>query len=573
LREYRIVMKKQWGIIFLGAMLFGGCAKIGTPTGGPRDVTPPRFLRSSPPNYSTNFSARKIECWFDEYLQLKDINQQLMISPPMKKKPSVTPKGKSFVLELNDTLKARTTYVMDFGNAITDNNEGNVLEGFRYVFSTGDYIDSLSVSGTVISAFDLKPPKESFLILVYNDLSDTAPSAKLPLYVGRTNASGKYRIDNMAEGQYRFYAIKDNNSNFRYDPFTEPVAFIDSVITLSPHQINTDSSGKLVPVELPPFYFFTENDTRQYIKNTNRKEPCKLEVVMNIPPKGEILYHAPSFDVHEKLIAERNHSGDSLTLWITDSLLCAADSLTLIFSYFSPADSSRKTDTVRFNYFDAGGKKQKEFLQLKTSPSRGGTVDLFAPLAITAGKPVCKTDTSKIILTETLDSVSRPRPFRFYRDSLNPRLCYVACSWQPEGSYVLNMYPGFLTTCQGYTNDSLEVSFLAQKQEFYGNIILHVGGHLTSPVIIQLYEKNLVDERYISSDTTLVFSMLKPASYSFKAIYDDNHNKLWDTGNLKKKQQPEEIELMEESLTVRSNWDIEKTWILKKRITGSKKNN
>jgi hypothetical protein len=593
-------MKTRLIILSACLTIIAGCAKIGAPTGGPKDVDPPKLVKCDPENFSVFFNKKKIEIWFDEYIQLKDANQQLVVSPPMVKKPSLTLKAKSFVIEIKDSLFPNTTYALNFGNSVVDNNEANPFENFRYVFSTGSYIDSLSIRGNVVGAFDLKPDKDPFIIVLHENMSDTAVYKSMPVFVGRSNKDGIYRIDNMREGKFHLYAIKDANSNFKYDPVSEPIAFIDSVFSFSygSMTVDTDTVKKVKPklpvkkevkgkdatkdtarvrvvvkpkpipaIKLQQLYFFTEKDNKQYIKSTNRKDKRKIDVIFNIPLDSNFWYKGLNFDLGDKkVLFERNITYDSLTFWVLDSTLYSSDSINIAFTYLTPDSGKLITDTVKFNYLDAGESKKKkktEVNQLKFIPSSGSMIDLNSRITIQSNKPILKIDTSFVNFFEKIDTIEYERSFTFSRDSMNSRLVFLDYKWKPETPYRFEIYPGFITDQYHCAADTIKINYTSQKEEFYGNLILKVR-KVNSPMIIQMMETKIIAERYINSDTTLIFKMLKPSSYSFKAIFDSNENKKWDTGNLKNKKQPETVLFLEEPVAVRSNWDVEKTWTIKK---------
>ena len=228
-------------ILFGGVLLLNRCATVGSPSGGPKDIDPPKVVQFKPPNRSTEFEGKDIEIKFNEYLNLNNVNQELIISPPMNKKPIVRTKGKGIIIMLEDSLRNSTTYTLNFGNAITDLNEGNVLENFEYVLSTGKYIDSMSVVGNIVQAFTLEPVKEPVTIGLFENLSDSAPLISIPSFIGRTNSSGDFAIRNVKTGNYRLFALQDGNNNLKYDMLSENIAFADSTLKLYPEYLSSSN--------------------------------------------------------------------------------------------------------------------------------------------------------------------------------------------------------------------------------------------------------------------------------------------------------------------------------------------
>ena len=213
-------------------LLASRCAQIVNPNGGPKDVAPPRAVKYIPDSAKTNFSSKNIAIVFDEYIQLNDLQKQLVISPPMNIQPEIKVKGKSLLIELKDSLRKNTTYTFNFGNSIRDFTEANAIEDFQYVFSTGSFIDSLKLSGAVKNAFDLKTEK-GILVMLYDTYDDSVSCKKLPSYFARTKEDGSYKINNIKSGIYKVFALKDANANYIYDLPTESIAFSDTLIAIN----------------------------------------------------------------------------------------------------------------------------------------------------------------------------------------------------------------------------------------------------------------------------------------------------------------------------------------------------
>lgn len=225
---------RRMGLPALALMLYA-CANVVSPTGGPRDEDPPVVVRSEPPNFSANFTGGEVRIYFDEFVELRNVRQQLMISPPLEKTPDFRVRGRSIVFDTGTDLRENTTYSFFLGDAIRDITEGNALPNFSFVFSTGDYVDSLSVRGKVLDAFTLEPVKD-VLVMMYDrmpeeeKLIDSVPYLERPVYVAKTGAEGQFRIGNMREGDYLMFALVDNNANYLYDLPEEKIAFIDSLV-------------------------------------------------------------------------------------------------------------------------------------------------------------------------------------------------------------------------------------------------------------------------------------------------------------------------------------------------------
>ncbi len=395
-------------VIFLLAAVIS-CARIGTPTGGPKDVTPPKVVLSEPQNYSTNYSGKEINIEFNEFIQLKSINQEFIVSPPQKDKPVIVQKGKRVVVQLRGDLADSTTYTLNFGNAIADYNEGNPLPGYEFVFSTGPVLDSLSVKGRVLKAFDLTPDKDGELVMLYKNLNDSAPHTMVPAYITKTDEKGYFSINNIPEGKYRLFALKDVNANMMYDLPNEAVAFADSVITINADvqaridsmvtrekekmldslmadtarmdSIRIASQTKKETTEpavnfndsLPTdsllreaynkynlfamLHLFQADVARQYLKNNTRNDARKLQFVFNLPLYQDSLRISPlNFpDTPDWYISEYSANMDSIDLFLTDTTLVKRDSLKLSLGYLvkdSLENLVMQIDTLNMVYLE-----------------------------------------------------------------------------------------------------------------------------------------------------------------------------------------------------------------------------
>ncbi len=360
---------------------------MGSMTGGYKDETPPTLLSSKPLNYSVNFNSQKIELVFDEYIALKNVNQELIISPPLPKKPDVRIKNKSIIIDLKNELRENTTYTLNFGKAIADNNEGNPLTNFEYVFSTGSYLDSLSVKGTIINAFSLQPSKEPFIIGLYDEKEDSIPLKEIPVYVGKTNDKGHFQINNIKADTFRIFALKDLNFNLIFDLPNEEIAFVDTFLILTPEFLSTlpiiipekdtseieteqdisiekvTKSGKksesktaeiispdlivqdTIPADsmqkepkLPALFVdmlsFTEEARKQYMTNKERLTLESFQLSFNLPLEYKPVINILDYEESEGwYFPEINAKRDTFTYWITDTTLINSDTLRLEVAY------------------------------------------------------------------------------------------------------------------------------------------------------------------------------------------------------------------------------------------------
>ncbi len=631
---------KYINIIIYIAVLFGlsACATVGSPVGGPKDLDPPYVVSAVPDNYTTNFDANSFEITFNEFIQLKSVNQELLVSPPLQNRPEIREKGKSFEVVLReDSLRPNTTYTFFFGNAIADNNEGNLLPDYEYVFSTGSYIDSLSVKGRVLDAFTLKPPEDGVLVMLHSNLNDSAPYHTLPDFISRSNEEGYFSINNVRPDLYRLMALKDQNSNYLFDLPAEPVAFADSLVDLDPEilaridsliaarkdslfvadslmreSLSKDSTymegdtvvfqgdsiiiGKpLSPDSLVSdsvirgfydaynlFYslrMFTEDNARQYLKETLRDDRRKLMFIFNRPVTDSVeIKPYQRTDTTDWAIRENLPVGDSIIFWLTDTSMINNDSLVFRVE-FTALDSLRMpfrdadTLALRFRETKSVGRRSRsddevekaveEKVSLTFNVKARGIMDLNASLILTSKYPLHSylKDSIRMVMME--DTVEKPVDFSVSWALENRRtLILQPPIWEPNETYKLWLYPGALQNIYGHTNDTTEHTFRTQKDDAYGTLILNIE-NLDMPAMIQLLDKDkVVAEKYLSESGQVVFDYLSPSTYSLKLIYDRNGNMQWDPGRYLEQKQPEQVIFKDKPIPVRANWDLEETWVL-----------
>lgn len=576
---------------------------MGSPAGGPRDEDPPVVLESDPPNYSTRFEAKKIEVTFDEYIVLDNVNQELIVSPPMEEQPEVRLKKKTMIIEYTDTLKLNTTYTFNFGNAIKDLHEGNKLQNYEYVFSTGDILDSMSVRGSLKYAEDLEIPDEAISIMLYTDLRDSVPLLDIPLYVGRSNDSGVFSVNNLRPDMYKVFALKDGNNNLLFDLPTEEIAFLDtslivnadltrqllgdSIVSLSiPDTTSADSSAFAsdsianTGPDLNAIYIdlmlFTEASDVQYMTDYIREDRRKLELVFALP-LSDTFYYSSLQAADESAPRFLEHFGvnrDSLTLWIQDSVHYKKDTLQMVLGYTVKDTMEQfvvRRDTLSFTYREKQSKnkreqapaKEEEKLVIRTLRNMGNQ-DLNRDLPMHLDFPLGKLNDTLISVFHIPDSVEIPIPFVLKADTLNPYRATLSASWESASTYRMLALPGALSSIYPMEHDTIDINFKTRDLEFYGQILLSLT-NVNNQILVKLFSgRNMVEERIVTSDGQYTFPFLSPKDYSFKFIHDLNENGKWDTGEYLKKLQPEPLELLPVTVEVRSNWDHDVSMNLEK---------
>lgn len=594
-------------------LLLQGCAKIGTPTGGLKDITPPKYVDGDPENRSTGFKGKEISFRFDEFIQFKDLNKELLVSPPLKVKPDVRLKDKAVKINLKNELAPNTTYTINFGKSISDLNEGNLLPDFEFVFSTGDQIDSLSVAGKALNAFDHKPLKDQvIMVMLYDNLADSAPLRQIPRYIGRANSDGLFAINNIHPDTLRLIAVNDVNGNLKYDPGAESIAFLDSFLVINANTVKplmfikdtiklednkkeertgkkalvksiidtTVVQGKKLNALDVSLYYFLEETDNVVLTDRKRDEREKLFFVFNRPPHDSVIIKPINFRPDSAwYIKETSLKGDSLTYWITDSIIAKNDTLKLSVSYTTTDSAHRfvnRTDTIRMRAQKTSekattgrkgkaptAKKVTSRIVISPSITSQGKQDLNKPVVFTLDKPIYSVHPDSIKFFRIEDSIVTKQPFTCMMDPSNFRKFVVTTKWEENMKYRMLLKPGTVENIYGIKNDSLEIKFPTQKMEYYGRIIVTAQGK-QFPMIVQVMdEKGKVSEtKIIKEPGKIIFDFLTPQKYTLKAIMDRNGNGQWDTGNYLKHMQPEKTFFYTLPIQLRSNWDQEINWII-----------
>lgn len=605
-RNRRNIFKREWFGIMVVALCIYACANRGYPEGGPKDETPPQVVEEVPLSYTTNFKAKRVNIYFDEFVQLNDINNKFIFSPPVKKDPKVSLKGKYVQVAIPDSLRENTTYSLDFADAIVDNNESNPLGFYRYVFSTGERIDTLELGGTVVNAESYEPVM-GVLVALYEKQGDSIPLKELPDYIARTDSSGNFRLTNLREGHYRVMAIEDANRDKMYTPESEMFAWMDTTVfpivepatrvdtfrviekIVEADTILRDSIVRTDYLAYGPsnlyLRLFLEKLTQLYLVEDDRKEREQLNFIFSIP--GENGLEVTLWDTlateplpQDWYFKEHSAGNDTLTLWIKDSTVYKKDTLNVILSYMrsdSTGQWERYSDTARYTFRakekKEGKSKKKdedapkvEFLEIKSNIS--GDLDLGARLYLEFSRPINKSTLDSIRVLEKVDTVYQLIPFQVVEDSLRVRRVFVDAAWKAGGEYQLQIDSATIYDIYGRFNDKLEKKFKVRTEEYYGKIMVNVRG-VDCPTIVQLYKAengksengkrtyNVVQSKVVEQDGEVVFPLLPEGKYCVRAILDRNGNGVWDTGLYLKHRQPEEIVYLRGEIAVKQNFDVE----------------
>ncbi|WP_321295096.1 Ig-like domain-containing domain [Marinifilum fragile] len=578
-------MKKIALNILLGlsvSLFIYSCANQGYPTGGPEDKTPPKVTETKPENYALNFKGGKVEIFFDEFVKLENINEKFVVSPPFKKAPIVKLKGRSIYVKLEEELKENTTYTLDFGDGIVDNNEGNPLGDYQFVFSTGETIDSLSIKGKIDNAFNELPVEKS-MVMAYLNTHDSVPLTSIPDYIALTDSAGYFQLNNLREGTYKLFALVDGNRDYMYNGPGEMIGFFDELIVPSAHRfeqldsIDGDSVVLSKATALEPnnihIRMFDEENPLQYLTGYKRPRREKLEFEFNAKRTDSLKIDFVGFEENPNwFLAEINPRKDTLAFWITDSTIYKRDTLLAALQYLKTDSTNQLSlfqDTVKLNFKDKKVAKQpknkKKQVKIKKpqyqfSFKTSSSQDLHKNIAIHFDEPLAKINYDSIHFYQIKDTLEIPADFKIEKDPKNLLQYNFIVDWEPETSYKIDIDSTAFQNIYGLYSDSFEGKIKTQEQEHYGKLFMNVSG-VKMPTLVQLLEsgksEKLIQTKKIESDQTIIFNYLEPKTYVVKVIEDRNNNGVWDTGNYKEKVQPEQVYYFYKELKIRSNWEVE----------------
>ena len=527
-------------ILFLLLFVCIGCAKKGSITGGLKDTIAPTLKISFPENFSTNFKGNQIKLTFDEYIKLKGLEKQLIVSPPMKNEPLIIPSSvtKYLTIQIKDTLQPNTTYSFNFGQSITDNNEGNPLNQFKYVFSTGPYIDSLALGGRVKDALDREV--ESFVSVMLYEVNekfkDSIVYTSPPRYITNTLDSLKtFRLENLKAGKYLLVAMKDRNNNNKFNPKTEKIGFHKQFITI-PN--DTVYEIELFKEELP-FKAYKPSQVsgnRIAIGYDGKQDFSKSKPKIILKNNNQIL----------ESIVTQFPKKDSLQVWYkpikADSLLLNIKKESYV-NDFSVKIKNQKKDTLSINAVQTGILNMRDEFTLESST------------------PLVKIDKSKISIK---DSKTKITEFTPNYDDFNQKLVLNFPKNTSE-KYQIQLLPGALTDFFEKSNDTLTYKLETRSESDYGNLIVDLQNVKRFPIIIELTNEKgeILAYDYSEKNTKVEFNFLEPKDYILRVIYDDNKNKKWDSGNYLEKRQAEEVIYYSKVIKdVRANWNDNETFDL-----------
>lgn len=589
------------------------CASIGRPDGGPYDEEPPVLMKSVPELYATNVNDGKVELLFDENVKLVNAFENVVVSPPQMQMPEIKSAGKRVTVELFDTLKPGTTYSIDFGDAIVDNNEGNPYENFAYVFSTGEAVDTFAVSGTVLEANNLEPQK-GMVVGLHSQLDDSVFITRPFERVSRTDARGRFTIKGIAPGKYRVYALADANQNYRFDQKSEKIAFMDTYVspfatqamradTIWRDSLTIDTIRQVQYTRFQPddlvLRAFLEKMNVQYLVKSQRADHNKFTLYFASENKELPVVKGIGLDLDGQYILEKSAGMDTLTYWLKDSSLYRADTIALSVTYKVPDSLGLyvdRCDTVNLvpkrkwaKVVEAERRlfedEKKKFLKVasrkdgydENNPpeyiprtkelnfrfSGNSSMDVNGNVRFTFDEPLGSADESKIHLYEKVDTnwVARDFVFRGSDRSIKEYMLYA--EWRPEKKYRVDVDSAAFKGIYGGVSTKFSREMVFRSLDDYAVLYVNVPAAGNKAIVQLLTSKETVYMQEQSKEGRCTFYFIKPGTYYLRMIIDENGNGVWDTGDFEKGIQPEKVYYYHHRLDLRAlfeysqdDWDI-----------------
>ena len=592
-------------LLTVGICLLVSCAKMGQPDGGWYDETPPRILGASPADKATEVTDHKMYIYFNEFIKLSDASQKVVVSPPQMEAPDIKDAGKRIIIDLKDSLKANTTYTIDFSDAISDNNEGNPLGNYTYSFSTGTEIDTMEVSGYVYEAENLEPIK-GIMVGLYDNLADSVFRKEPFQRVSRTDSRGRFVIKGIKPGNYRVYALMDADGNYLYNQKSEKIAFSRDIIVPSckpdirQDTIWRDSLHIDNILRVPYTHFFpddivlrafTEEQTDRFLLKSERKEANRFTLTFSHGDADLPVIRGLDFDAENAFVVESTEKNDSITYWLRDTLLVNQDTLQMEVQYHATDSAGllyMKTDTLSLlskePYAKRLKQKEKEYADWKKKQEKAekrgepfqkempvpplgigmnfaGDIDPDKNPVLTFETPLEVADTSKIHLYSKHDTLWYRSPF-LVREKVNvPRTYEVIGEWRPDIEYSLEIDSAAFVDIYGSVSNTAKKGFKVKSNDAYGTIFMTLDGMRGKNVVAQLVSSTDVVMKEVRTQTgNAEFFYVNPNTYYLRIFVDENNNGKWDTGNYDEGRQAEAVYYYPSKIECKEKWDITETW-------------
>ena len=608
----------RFALLLLTLTLVAACARMGNPDGGWYDETPPRVVGASPTEKATGVKTRKLHIRFNEFIKIENATENVVVSPPQLETPDIKAGGKSIDIELKDSLKANTTYTVDFSDAITDNNEGNPLGNYTYSFSTGEHIDTMEVSGWVLAAENLEPVK-GILVGLYANLADSAFRTQPMLRVAKTDGRGHFVIRGIAPGKYRVYALQDVDGDYHLTQKGEEMAFNREIIvpsskpdvrqdTLWRDSLRIDSISRVSYTHFLPdnimLRAFTHVQTDRFFTKAERTLPECFSLVFTAGSNELPQLRGLNFNNAERaFIAMPTAKKDTITYWIKDSALINQDTLRMQMQYWSTDTTGQlrmKQDTIevlaKTPYAKRLKEKQKKAEEWKKAQDKAQkkgepfeTImrpealkvevkvnNSIAPdenVRIELPTPLLSLDSTKVHLYSKRDTLWYEARYRLRvregADSLAPvgtnllhkRWLELQAEWKPGVEYSFELDSLALTDIYGTTSGKIKQGFKVREDKEFATLAVSLTALTDSNVVVQLLNgQDAVVKQTRALAGTANFYYLQPATYYLRLFVDRNGNGRWDTGDFYRGEEPETVYYFPEEIECKANWDATRTW-------------
>lgn len=577
--------------VVAAALLLAACASIGRPEGGPRDMTPPVMVSSTPAPGSVNVSNGRIDIIFDENITLDDPMNKIVVSPPQKKQAQISSNGRRVRITLRDTLRDSTTYTVDLADAVRDLNEGNILDGLAIDFSTGPSIDTLMISGIVFEGRTLEPAQGMIVGVYSTPVADTALTT-LPMdRITKTNALGRFTIRNLKPGSYRVFAINDLNHDFHWDR-SEDIAFLDRDISPSTMAVEvtdtfTDAAGNDSLVTRPATRFlpddilltwFNENYKPLYLVKHERPDARRLTLEMSthsdsLPQLTLLNTVRAGARLDREAVLQSSPGLDSLTYWLRDTTLIGSDTLKIAARHLHTDTLDNitfTTDTLTFALRQPKKKKKRdeetdsvpklEFVNIGISSRQ--PQDLNMPLLFETSTPTASIDSAGFRIEELVDSVWMPVAAKIPSppDSLQPMRLLTEMTWKPKTKYRVTIDSLAVTDIYGNHNRPFVQEVSTHAIEDYAALFFNIGDLGPDSAIVELLTSDKPVRLEPVRNGVATFEYVTPGAYYARLFIDRNHNGRWDTGSVADTLQPEDVFYFSKKLNLKKNWDVEQQW-------------
>lgn len=608
----------RFALLLFTLALVAACARMGNPDGGWYDETPPRVVGASPTEKATGVKTRKLHIRFNEFIKIENATENVVVSPPQLESPDIKAGGKSIDIELKDSLKANTTYTVDFSDAITDNNEGNPLGNYTYSFSTGEHIDTMEVSGWVLAAENLEPVK-GILVGLYANLADSAFRTQPMLRVAKTDGRGHFVIRGIAPGKYRVYALQDVDGDYHLTQKGEEMAFNREIIvpsskpdvrqdTLWRDSLRIDSISRVSYTHFLPdnimLRAFTHVQTDRFFTKAERTLPECFSLVFTAGNNELPQLRGLNFNNAERaFIAMPTAKKDTITYWIKDSALINQDTLRMQMQYWSTDTTGQlrmKQDTIevlaKTPYAKRLKEKQKKAEEWKKAQDKAQKKgepfetemrpealkvevkvnNSIAPdenVRIELPTPLQSLDSTKVHLYSKRDTLWYEARYRLRvregGDSLAPvgtnllhkRWLELQAEWKPGVEYSFELDSLALTDIYGTTSGKIKQGFKVREDKEFATLAVSLTALTDSNVVVQLLnEQDAVVKQARALAGTANFYYLQPATYYLRLFVDRNGNGRWDTGDFYRGEEPETVYYFPEEIECKANWDATRTW-------------